>query len=93
MVPYPLAWLFFLTFILLATFTVLNLFIGLIVKAMEEPRFEEYVKNSGGFKNGSTGEDAVNFLVKFESTASWLIYNAGGAKHSPAEFGIPEPQK
>jgi len=63
------------------------------VKAMEEPRFEEYVKNSGGFKNGATGEDAVNFLTKFESTASWLIFNAGGAKHSPAEFSIPEPQK
>ena len=31
------AWLFFLSFILLATFTVLNLFIGLIVKAMDEP--------------------------------------------------------
>ncbi len=63
------------------------------VKAMNEPRFEEYVKNSGGFKNGATGEDAVNFLAKFEATASWLIFNAGGAKHSPAEFGIPEPQK
>lgn len=31
------AWLFFITFILLATFTVLNLFIALIVKAMEDP--------------------------------------------------------
>jgi voltage-gated sodium channel len=31
------AWLFFVVFILLATFTVLNLFIGLIVKVMEEP--------------------------------------------------------
>lgn len=34
---YPGAWLFFVAFILLSTFTVLNLFIGLIVKAMEEP--------------------------------------------------------
>lgn len=31
------AWLFFVAFILMSTFTVLNLFIGLIVKAMEEP--------------------------------------------------------
>ncbi len=37
MEQYALAWLFFVSFILLATFTVLNLFIGLIVKAMEEP--------------------------------------------------------
>jgi tripartite-type tricarboxylate transporter receptor subunit TctC len=62
-------------------------------QAMAEPRFEEYVKNSGGFKNGATGDEAVQFLEKFESTASWLIYNAGGAKKSPAEFDIPEPKK
>ena len=62
-------------------------------QAMAEPRFEEYVKNSGGFKNGSVGGEAVKFLEKFESTASWLIYKAGGAKKSPAEFDIPEPKK
>jgi tripartite-type tricarboxylate transporter receptor subunit TctC len=60
-------------------------------KAMDDPRFEEYVNNSGGFKNGATGEEAVKFLDKFESTACWLIYNAGGAKKSPEEFGIPKP--
>ncbi len=32
----PSAWVFFVLFILLATFTVLNLFIGMIVKAMED---------------------------------------------------------
>jgi voltage-gated sodium channel len=35
MAEYPLAWLFFLAFILLATFTVLNLFIAVIVNAMQ----------------------------------------------------------
>jgi voltage-gated sodium channel len=34
---YAGAWLFFVAFILLATFTVLNLFIALIVNAMEDP--------------------------------------------------------
>lgn len=62
-------------------------------EAMEEPRFEEYVKNSGGFRNGASGQEAVEYLDKFESTASWLIYNAGGAKKSPAEFSIPEPKR
>jgi voltage-gated sodium channel len=37
MTQFPAAWLFFVAFILLATFTVLNLFIALIVKAMEDP--------------------------------------------------------
>lgn len=34
---HPGAWVYFMSFILLSTFTVLNLFIGLIVKAMEDP--------------------------------------------------------
>jgi voltage-gated sodium channel len=33
---YPLAWLFFIPFIIGTTFTVLNLFIGIIVNAMQE---------------------------------------------------------
>jgi voltage-gated sodium channel len=37
MARYPGAWIFFIAFILLATFTVLNLFIALIVNAMEDP--------------------------------------------------------
>ncbi|MCE5202470.1 MAG: tripartite tricarboxylate transporter substrate binding protein [Synergistaceae bacterium] len=61
-------------------------------KAYNEPRFTEFVNNSGGFKLGLTGDKAKVFLKNFESTASWLIYNAGGAKKSPAEFKIPEPK-
>jgi voltage-gated sodium channel len=33
---YPYAWLFFIPFILMVTFAVLNLFIAIIVNAMEE---------------------------------------------------------
>ena len=33
---HPLAWLFFVPFIILATFTILNLFIGIIVSTMQE---------------------------------------------------------
>ncbi|WP_269583370.1 ion transporter [Roseibium sp. Sym1] len=36
MEAYPLAWLFFVPFILCTAFTVLNLFIGIIVSAMQE---------------------------------------------------------
>jgi voltage-gated sodium channel len=35
MAAYPLAWLFFVPFILIATFTMLNLFIGIIVDTMQ----------------------------------------------------------
>jgi voltage-gated sodium channel len=36
MQTHPLAWLFFIPFIIVTTFTVLNLFIGIIVNAMQE---------------------------------------------------------
>jgi len=36
MTAFPLAWLFFVPFILLSTYAVLNLFIGVIVSAMQE---------------------------------------------------------
>lgn len=63
------------------------------VKASKEARFKTFVSNSGGFELGLTGNAAKQYLTKFESTASWLIYKAGGAKVSPAEFGIPEPKQ
>ena len=36
MKEFPLAWLFFVPFILVTTFAVLNLFIGIIVDAMQQ---------------------------------------------------------
>ena len=38
---YPMAWAFFVPFILLTSFIVLNLFIGVIVNAMSEATDEE----------------------------------------------------
>ena len=36
MKEYPLAWMFFVPFILVTTFAILNLFIGIIVDAMQQ---------------------------------------------------------
>ncbi len=41
MATYPYAWVYFLSFILITVFTVLNLFIGIIVNTMQEKHFEE----------------------------------------------------
>jgi len=41
MIVYPYAWVFFLPFILLTAFTVLNLFIGIIVDGMQSQHAEE----------------------------------------------------
>lgn len=47
MTRFSAAWLFFIAFILLATFTVLNLFIALIVKAMEDPAVNARAEGAG----------------------------------------------
>jgi tripartite-type tricarboxylate transporter receptor subunit TctC len=60
-------------------------------KASEEPRFQEFMTNFGGINVGLTGDAAREFLRQFESTANWLIYEAGGTTTSPEEFGIPKP--
>lgn len=41
MAEFPYAWIYFFTFILITVFTVLNLFIGIIVNTMQEKHFED----------------------------------------------------
>ncbi|MEA3642263.1 MAG: ion transporter [Lamprobacter sp.] len=47
---YPLAWLFFIPFILIATFTMLNLFIGIIVDTMQTMHEAEHVQEREDFE-------------------------------------------
>lgn len=41
MAVYPFAWLYFISFILITAFVVLNLFIGIIVSTMQEKHYQE----------------------------------------------------
>lgn len=43
----PYAWVFFITFILVSSFTVFNLFIGVVVKAMEDEHDLEIAERTG----------------------------------------------
>ena len=36
-------------------------------------------------------EDVTGFLAGYESLVSWMLYDAGAAAHSPADFDIPRP--
>ena len=45
---YPYAWIFFIPFILIATFTMLNLFIGVIVSAMQSFSDEAHAQEAAG---------------------------------------------
>ena len=51
MIVYPLAWVFFVPFILITSFAVLNLFIGIIVDAMQQ-------------QNSDNGQEQSNTLLE-----------------------------
>ena len=60
-------------------------------RGYDDPRFDEFAKSTGGVKLGLTGEKAREYIQQNKSVSAWLLYDAGGAKHSPEEFGISRP--
>lgn len=65
---------------------------GAFGKAFKDPRFEEFARTMGGVKLGIAGEEARKYIEQNKSVAAWLLYDAGGAKFSPEEFGIARPE-
>ena len=59
MVEAPLAWIFFLAFILVSTFTVLNLFIAVVVNAMQEQVADEMREEEGAHAAEAQAERLV----------------------------------
>ena len=49
---YPQAWLFFIPFIVVTTFAVVNLLVGLIVNSMQEVHHEEENAETGVYRDG-----------------------------------------
>jgi voltage-gated sodium channel len=66
MEKYPFAWLYFVPFILITTFTMLNLFIAIIVSAMQSQSEEESVRTRAVVQAST---DAVDRTVHDELTA------------------------
>ncbi|MDB6181669.1 Bug family tripartite tricarboxylate transporter substrate binding protein [Paracoccus fistulariae] len=55
---------------------------------------EDFVKlmaDRGYVIESMAGQEATDFLNNWQSVTSWLIQDAGLAKKSPEEFGIPRP--
>ncbi len=51
---YPLAWLFFIPFIMVTTFAVVNLLVGLIVNSMQDAHHEEENAETGAYRDDMT---------------------------------------
>lgn len=63
-------------------------------EAVKDPGFNEFIEKNNItklYEEYPTVEDMTAFYSRWESTVSWLIYDAGAAAHSPEEFGIPRP--
>ena len=53
--------------------------------------FQNLMENRGYGVMNLSGQSAVDFLENYRSVSSWLVHDAGFAKHSPEEFDIPRP--
>lgn len=57
-------------------------------KACEAPDFQELVASKGCFVMNMTGDEAVEYLKKYRSTTSYMLYDSGVATIDPASVGI-----
>lgn len=59
--------------------------------AFADPKFQEYARSNGYTLMGISGKEAKDFAKAWQSQMAWLIYDSGGAKDAPDQFGIPRP--
>ncbi|MCF3640176.1 tripartite tricarboxylate transporter substrate binding protein [Rhizobium sp. TRM95111] len=57
----------------------------------DSAEFQTLLSDRGYVPMNISGEEADAFLKKWQSTTAWVAYDAGIAKKSPEEFGIPKP--
>jgi len=60
-------------------------------KAAFNPDFVSLMEKRGFTILNIAGEEAEYFLSGYRSTSSWLVHEAGFAKHAPSDFNIPKP--
>lgn len=57
----------------------------------KSPDFIELMDNRGFTMMGISGDEAQDFLTKWQQGTTWLLQDAGLTKTSPEEFGIARP--
>lgn len=58
---------------------------------VEHPDFQKLMSDRGFSIMNISGDEARSFLTKWQSVTSWIVWDAGIAKNSPEDFGIPRP--
>ncbi|HET6467309.1 MAG TPA: tripartite tricarboxylate transporter substrate binding protein [Geminicoccaceae bacterium] len=54
--------------------------------------FQSFLDNVGLIRMSISGEEAEQFLARWQSVTAWLLQDTGAAKASPEELGIPRPE-
>lgn len=57
----------------------------------QHPDFKALMEKRGFTIMGIAGDEAKDFLTSYRAVSSWIVYDAGFAKHSPEKFGIKRP--
>ena len=57
----------------------------------DNPEFQKLMTERGNIMMNISGDEADEFLAKWQSVTSWLLQDAGAAKVSPEAFDIPRP--
>lgn len=59
--------------------------------AAQSETFTTLMANRGNIVMNMSGDEAVDFLVKWQQVTAWALQDTGVAKVSPADLGIPRP--
>lgn len=62
--------------------------------AVQDPDFNKWMEDNCVdklYEKYTTVEQMNEFYAQWESTVSWLLYDAGATVHSPEDFNIPKP--
>lgn len=60
-------------------------------KGASQPKFQAFLTDFGSVSMNISGEEADQFLKKWQSVTNWMYEYAGATKVSPAKLGIPKP--
>lgn len=60
-------------------------------QAVKDPKWRQFTEQTYSVPLNLEGEAATEFINRWTSVTSWLLYEAGAATASPEKFGIPKP--
>ena len=59
--------------------------------AAQDEKFLQLMENRGNVVMNTTGQEAIDFLSKWQQVTVWALQDTGAAKVNPETLGIPRP--